>query len=122
MTGRGCRGCCATAPGSAASRRRRLVETGHVVDVLAVAGDTERTRQRVVHQTVDGDEAQAAGTGPGAHLLGADQLAIAVGASRQQAQDVFARDDRERERSEEHTSELQPLMRNSYDDFCLKKK
>src|SRR3546814_9322510 len=48
--GRGCRGCCATAPGSASRRRRRLVETGHVVDVLAVAGDTERTRQRVVHQ------------------------------------------------------------------------
>src|SRR3546814_12833865 len=67
--GRGCRGCCATAPGSASRRRRRLVETGHVVDVLAVAGDTERTRQRVVHQAVDGDEAQAAGTGPGAHLL-----------------------------------------------------
>src|SRR3546814_1223348 len=25
-------------------------------------------------------------------------------------------------RSEEHTSELQPLMRNSYADFCMKKK
>src|SRR3546814_10485913 len=28
----------------------------------------------------------------------------------------------ELERSEEHTSELQSLMRNSYDVFCLKKK
>src|SRR3546814_8924492 len=27
-----------------------------------------------------------------------------------------------RHRSEEHTSELQSLMRNSYDGFCLKKK
>src|SRR3546814_10829008 len=27
----------------------------------------------------------------------------------------------DRGRSEEHTSELQSLMRNSYDDFCLKK-
>src|SRR3546814_8380740 len=27
-----------------------------------------------------------------------------------------------RQRSEEHTSELQSLMRNSYDHFCLKKK
>src|SRR3546814_8529486 len=26
------------------------------------------------------------------------------------------------QRSEEHTSELQSLMRNSYDGFCLKKK
>src|SRR3546814_8721407 len=28
----------------------------------------------------------------------------------------------ERDRSEEHTSELQSLMRSSYDVFCLKKK
>src|SRR3546814_6790717 len=28
----------------------------------------------------------------------------------------------EKARSEEHTSELQSLMRNSYADFCLKKK
>src|SRR3546814_2185065 len=27
-----------------------------------------------------------------------------------------------RDRSEEHTSEIQALMRNSYADFCLKKK
>src|SRR3546814_10380336 len=25
-------------------------------------------------------------------------------------------------RSEEHTSEIQPIIRKSYDDFCLKKK
>src|SRR3546814_7642983 len=31
-------------------------------------------------------------------------------------------DDRHPERSEEHTSELQSLMRNSYAVFCLKKK
>src|SRR3546814_3988783 len=30
--------------------------------------------------------------------------------------------DASRARSEEHTSELQSLMRNSYDVFCLKKK
>src|SRR3546814_3985537 len=32
------------------------------------------------------------------------------------------RDDRRRTRSEEHTSELQALMRISYAAFCLKKK
>src|SRR3546814_3306094 len=32
------------------------------------------------------------------------------------------RDDRDTERSEEHTSELQSLMRISYAVFCLKKK
>src|SRR3546814_7284049 len=31
-------------------------------------------------------------------------------------------DPRQRRRSEEHTSELQSLMRNSYSVFCLKKK
>src|SRR3546814_5015024 len=31
-------------------------------------------------------------------------------------------DDRRRDRSEEHTSELQSLMRSSYAVFCLKKK
>src|SRR3546814_3109402 len=31
-------------------------------------------------------------------------------------------EERTRSKSEEHTSELQSLMRNSYADFCLKKK
>src|SRR3546814_761066 len=35
---------------------------------------------------------------------------------------VHRRIERQRERSEEHTSELQSLMRNSYAVFCLKKK
>src|SRR3546814_975848 len=35
---------------------------------------------------------------------------------------VPQRADRQRLRSEEHTSELQSLMRNSYAVFCLKKK
>src|SRR3546814_9960716 len=36
--------------------------------------------------------------------------------------DVLARRGRGRRRSEEHTSELQSLMRHSYAVFCLKKK
>src|SRR3546814_1076970 len=35
---------------------------------------------------------------------------------------VVAADSRSQVRSEEHTSELQSLMRNSYAVFCLKKK
>src|SRR3546814_9411690 len=34
---------------------------------------------------------------------------------------VEAKDERQEKRSEEHTSELQSLMRISYADFCLKK-
>src|SRR3546814_5279847 len=44
--------------------------------------------------------------------VGADRLAGGVGEA----------DAREAERSEEHTSELQSLMRISYAVFCLKKK
>src|SRR3546814_3082270 len=36
--------------------------------------------------------------------------------------DIFARGIAKMSRSEEHTSELQSLMRNSYAVFCLKKK
>src|SRR3546814_10359266 len=43
-------------------------------------------------------------------------LAISLGLSHN------FRDDHEQLRSEEHTSELQSLMRNSYAVFCLKKK
>src|SRR3546814_2720025 len=43
-----------------------------------------------------------------------DRLVKAVGHRREQALRI--------ERSEEHTSELQSLMRNSYAVFCLKKK
>src|SRR3546814_1399603 len=37
-------------------------------------------------------------------------------------EEIRARDERDRNRSEEHTSELQSLMRISYAVFCLKKK
>src|SRR3546814_8271995 len=36
--------------------------------------------------------------------------------------DLVAGSYRQRLRSEEHTSEIQSIMRISYDDFCLKKK
>src|SRR3546814_2938698 len=54
-----------------------------------------------------------------ARQAGGDRLADLVG-DRARPFDPFAR--RIGERSEEHTSELQSLMRNSYAVFCLKKK
>src|SRR3546814_2167082 len=47
----------------------------------------------------------------------AADIAAAVGACRAIALDISSAD-----RSEEHTSELQSLMRNSYAVLCLKKK
>src|SRR3546814_1164706 len=41
---------------------------------------------------------------------------------REAEDDVWSLTERERKRSEEHTSELQSLMRISYAVFCLKKK
>src|SRR3546814_4179343 len=67
-----------------------------------------RLRHRIVH--VDGREQQ------GARLLHLVEAMHAGGGLLGHAADRLA------ERSEEHTSELQSLMRISYAVFCLKKK
>src|SRR3546814_4270251 len=56
----------------------------------------------------------------GLHLVGDEHDAVAIADVAQRRQQ-FARGDVEA-RSEEHTSELQSLMRISYAVFCLKKK
>src|SRR3546814_7798802 len=61
------------------------------------------------------DGARRAGGGPDAPPQGADRIAPDAGP---RARPVADR----RQRSEEHTSELQSLMRISYAVFCLKKK
>src|SRR3546814_3929541 len=65
-------------------------------------------------------DAGEVGQGVAAHRLALDQ----VGRARIGELAVFAPvdPDRPRERSEEHTSELQSLMRISYAVFCLTKK
>src|SRR3546814_5135598 len=67
-------------------------------------------------ELADGIAIPALGGGPPRGLLLIDELAELRGAAR----DVAALD--LRLRSEEHTSELQSLMRTSYAVFCLKKK
>src|SRR3546814_994692 len=60
------------------------------------------------------------------HVVGDQHLTVALGRGAdadRRAFDLFGDLDRDRfERSEEHTSELQSLMRSSYAVFCLKKK
>src|SRR3546814_2048220 len=67
----------------------------------------------------------------GADRLALDQLDLEAGKGAHDARDrggrhpargAAADDDDAADRSEEHTSELQSLMRNSYAVFCLKKK
>src|SRR3546814_1060269 len=56
----------------------------------------------------------------GAHLL--DNLSYAANKSRRDRFNTVIPRFRDEDRSEEHTSELQSLMRISYAVFCLKKK
>src|SRR3546814_9213281 len=60
-----------------------------------------------------------AGHGQGRHAARAERACIAEGAS---SRGLFPIDNHDSLRSEEHTSELQSLMRLSYAVFCLKTK
>src|SRR3546814_1577207 len=111
----------------------RHVDAGRAVALAALAADAE------VHGLVH----RLAGEGIGAELAGQRQTQAVGAAARQMllvASDAIARahgagvelaamtvvvahlDGLGEARSEEHTSELQSLMRNSYAVFCLKKK
>src|SRR3546814_2354597 len=69
-----------------------------------------------------GIDHKAAITAPGL-AFGARQRVFFVGLRVQEHREIAAyRAKTLRQRSEEHTSELQSLMRNSYAVFCLKKK
>src|SRR3546814_2159072 len=63
-----------------------------------------------------------AGLRDGAGVVAADQAARALGRAACAAPGAAAGHSRRPRRSEEHTSELQSLMRISYAVFCLKKK
>src|SRR3546814_5237440 len=79
----------------------------HEVDELIHAVLGHRVVKRRTHAT---DRAMALEPGHAGRLRALEEFGIKLGI-------------RERERrSEEHTSELQSLMRNSYAVFCLKKK
>src|SRR3546814_4860010 len=79
-----------------------------------LAAETGEARRQVHHGAarpqIDGED-QAADTVIGDHGIGAAGNA-----------ELRQRTPAEDQRSEEHTSELQSLMRNSYAVFCLKKK
>src|SRR3546814_2701281 len=86
---------------------RSLGNAGIIADIVA---------QRIVGERGDKLVARAAAFGRG--LAGVDAEAADL-PDRRAARNRFVA---QPERSEEHTSELQSLMRNSYAVFCLKKK
>src|SRR3546814_10085991 len=90
--------------------------------------------REAVHEPAVGEEEGGVGPGCSGGIVGHhhDGLAEAVGGLSQEAQHLGAGSrvevarrlvgEEHLGRSEEHTSELQSLMRISYADFCLKKK
>src|SRR3546814_410300 len=80
-------------------------------------------RDGIIEIGVAGDDAALLGTTRGTRGVGADQADdIETGGAQRRYMRTAAEAGADDERSEEHTSELQSLMRISYAVFCLKKK
>src|SRR3546814_3943585 len=97
-----------------------LAPVAGLVDHLAAGSADHRAPDAKAAGDVDVDEVALVCGGAGA----ADrQLRVAVdGVGHGRVQDHLRAQAAQRARSEEHTSELQSLMRISYAVFCLKKK
>src|SRR3546814_7441345 len=82
----------------------------------ALAGRLDRREEAFLQHDVEHRLSRGAGERVAA-------IGRTMGADHHAARRLFGREARaHRERSEEHTSELQSLMRISYDVFCLNKK
>src|SRR3546814_3113271 len=101
----------------AAERDQRAVKGHQVAQVGAVRND----RPDFVEQVVD--RSLCANGGRFHHIAGPELDCVrAMQSDVERAPDIALRGRRKACRSEEHTSELQSLMRISYAVFCLKKK
>src|SRR3546814_3153081 len=87
-------------------RPRRCVDPRYIAPVAL---------ERLAH-------AEAGAAGEVAIIAAIPGRIVVVGIVERVVELVRRRDDAQRTRSEEHTSELQSLMRISYAVFCLKKK
>src|SRR3546814_3719151 len=104
-------------------RRPRSTRTGTLFpDTTLFRSDTHRShRQPAQHQLIDPAAPDAS-----AHIPGANPHPFCPGqpgceTQWKEKQQPQQKNDHQRHRSEEHTSELQSLMRISYAVFCLKK-
>src|SRR3546814_4550342 len=93
---------------------RRATSRTHQADDLPASYALVRLHNQLGHMTIAGRNAVA--------MIDFDQIAITSGPSGPADDAVRSGIDRSADRSEEHTSELQSLMRSSYAVFCLKKK
>src|SRR3546814_8104545 len=109
-------------PQQIAGEDRLQLESVEAAGVCAIVRD--RTTDQGLHQKQcrDHHEKLQQRLLPGAGLTGRHQFDFQLGASVDPTQ-IFELAEREQDdRSEEHTSELQSLMRISYAVFCLNKK
>src|SRR3546814_5935655 len=94
------------------SRLQLLHEAGLAVDEQSIGLDTlERGQEQQSERLAHRDKGSTACDPPGSAARGAQGIALILGPAA--GLGII--------RSEEHTSELQSLMRNSYAVFCLKK-
>src|SRR3546814_4539004 len=97
-------------------------ERGLIPDRLARVGMRKLMALRLVDESAGNGEARAVRFSRFLADLRASPIAIETGAANEQHYEVPAEFFHLHLRSEEHTSELQSLMRISYAVFCLKKK
>src|SRR3546814_8184629 len=103
----------------------RTVDAGAIVDEVGVdppalggKGDALRLRDAQIRALADGADAQILGIDAQRIVGGIANLGIILARGLHIGADTAEPE----QRSEEHTSELQSLMRISYAVFCLKKK
>src|SRR3546814_6521868 len=103
------------------------VETQDVDERIAASLGLDSARGAAVTRVYAGSAAEKAGLEPGDVIVGANGQRIDDGETLRNFQGLQAPDAkvtldvRRAGRSDEHTTELQTLMRNSYAVFCLKK-
>src|SRR3546814_6080538 len=108
VSGIGAKIALAVLSGAGVDEFARLVQAGDVTALIRIPGIGKKTAERIVLEL---RERMAADYGGGPGVPGSGAAGIATDPLSEATV-----------RSEEHTSELQSLMRHSYAVFCLKKK
>src|SRR3546814_2331871 len=93
---------------------------GQALDLLRAGKPARLTEPKDIEEERILKQAQLLTTKPVLYVCNVEEAKAATGNAHSEA--VFARARAEGARSEEHTSELQSLMRISYAVFCLNKK
>src|SRR3546814_8499662 len=103
--------------------RRGLRQRGLAEEAVGAQGDQRRGRSVALGRAEEGApfrHGERKVTGLAAHRLSSRWMCVGLFVERSRCRRVTKAGGRRRRRSEEHTSELQSLMRISYAVYCLK--